>query len=165
APALAAADVGIALGCGAELSRDAAGVCLLADDLRRAPWSIALARRTIATIRQNLFWAFAYNSAGVALAASGRLNPVWAALAMAASSLIVIGNSLRLARFPEPGESVAELNRAAEDAAQRSPQGVRFESSGGDIAQHSGQNPPSANATAGVVTGDDVAAVSEARES
>ncbi|MBX3433822.1 MAG: cation-translocating P-type ATPase [Pirellulales bacterium] len=102
APALAAADVGIALGCGAELSRDAAGVCLLGDDLRRAAWAIALARRTVRTIRQNLFWAFVYNAGGMALAATGKLAPVWAALAMAASSLIVIGNSLRLSRFPEP---------------------------------------------------------------
>jgi P-type E1-E2 ATPase len=101
APALAAADVGIALGCGADLSREAAGVCLLADRLDRVPWSIALARKTVQVVRQNLFWAFVYNIGGVALAAAGRLNPMWAAGAMGLSSVIVIVNSLRLARFPE----------------------------------------------------------------
>ena len=76
APALATADVGIALGCGADVSRDAAGVCLLGDDLRRIPWAIALARQNVRVVKQNLFWAFAYNGIGIALAASGRLNPV-----------------------------------------------------------------------------------------
>ena len=122
APALAAADVGVALGCGAELSRDAAGVCLLADDLQRAPWAIALARRTVSTIRVNLFWAFAYNTAGVALAATGKLNPIWAALAMAASSLIVIGNSLRLAGFVEPGGESSCFSGVAGETARRRPQ-------------------------------------------
>lgn len=105
APALAAADVGIALGCGAELSRDAAGVCLLSDQIDRLPWAIALARRTMVTVRQNLFWAFAYNVAGIFLAAAGQLNPIWAAAAMGASSLIVVGNSLRLARFDIPAST------------------------------------------------------------
>ncbi len=99
APALAAADVGVALGCGADISRDAAGVCLLGNDLHQIPWSIGLARMTARVVRQNLFWAFAYNCAGIALAATGNLNPVWAALAMAASSLVVIVNSLRLGRY------------------------------------------------------------------
>ncbi len=102
APALATADVGVALGCGADVSRDAAGVCLLADDLRRFPWAVGLARQTLRIVKQNLFWAFAYNTIGIALAAVGRLNPIWAALAMALSSILVIGNSLRLAHFPEP---------------------------------------------------------------
>ncbi len=102
APALATADVGVALGCGADISRDAAGVCLLGDDLRRFPWSVGLARQTIRVVKQNLFWAFAYNGAGIALAATGRLNPIWAALAMAASSILVVVNSLRLGQFPEP---------------------------------------------------------------
>jgi cation transport ATPase len=77
-------------------------VCLLGNDLRRLPWAVALARRTVRVIRQNLFWAFAYNSAGLALACSGRLNPVWAALAMALSSLLVVTNSLRLSGPPAP---------------------------------------------------------------
>ncbi len=96
APALAASDVGIALGCGTDVSRDSAAICLLADDLTRIPWAIELARRTVRVIRQNLFWAFVYNSMGVVAAALGLLNPALAALLMVASSAIVIGNSLRL---------------------------------------------------------------------
>lgn len=96
APALAASDVGIALGCGADLSRESALVCLLADDLARVPWAIELARRSVRVIRQNLFWAFGYNTLGIALAATGWLNPAWAAAAMVASSLLVVANSLRL---------------------------------------------------------------------
>ncbi|NOY42137.1 MAG: heavy metal translocating P-type ATPase [Planctomycetes bacterium] len=103
APALATADVGVALGCGADLSRDTAGVCLLADDLRGFPWAVGLARETLRVVKQNLFWAFAYNICGIALATTGRLNPIWAALAMAISSIMVVGNSLRLGRYPELG--------------------------------------------------------------
>jgi hypothetical protein len=65
--------------------------------LRRVPWAVELARRAVRTIRQNLFWAFVYNVLGVGLAAAGWLNPLWAALAMVLSSLLVVGNSLRLA--------------------------------------------------------------------
>ena len=101
APALAAADVGVALGCGADVSRDAAGVCLLGDDLRRFPWAVGLARTTGRIVKQNLFWAFTYNCIGIAMAATGRLNPIWAALAMALSSLLVVGNSLRLGHYPK----------------------------------------------------------------
>ena len=96
APALATSDVGIALGCGTDVSRDSAAICLLGDDLTRIPWTIELARRTIRVIRQNLFWAFAYNTFGVVAAALGWLNPALAALLMVASSAIVIANSLRL---------------------------------------------------------------------
>jgi heavy metal translocating P-type ATPase len=95
-PALAAADVGIAMGCGADLARDTAEVCLLNNDLRRIPWAIRLARRTVNVVRQNLFWTFVYNVAGIGLAVTGRLNPVLAALAMAISSLLVVANCLRL---------------------------------------------------------------------
>jgi heavy metal translocating P-type ATPase len=95
-PALAASDVGIALGCGADVARDSAGVCLLNNDLARLPWAIALARRAVWVVRENLFWAFAYNVAGIALAATGLLNPVLAALAMLLSSVLVLANSLRL---------------------------------------------------------------------
>ncbi len=97
APALAAADVGIALGCGADLTRDAAGVCLLGNDLAAVPWAIRLSQRTVRTIKENLFWAFAYNIVGVGLALNGKLSPVFAAGAMVVSSLLVVGNSLRLA--------------------------------------------------------------------
>jgi P-type E1-E2 ATPase len=96
APALAASDVGIALGCGADVARDAAGVCLLSNDLTRIGWAVRLARRTVRVIRQNLFWAFCYNILGIALAAAGLLNPVVAALAMFLSGVLVLGNSLRL---------------------------------------------------------------------
>lgn len=96
APALAVSDVGIAMGCGADVSRDSAQVCLLSNDLSRIPWAVHLARRTTRVIRQNLFWAFGYNFAGVVLAAFGLLNPAVAAGLMIISSLLVITNSLRL---------------------------------------------------------------------
>jgi len=96
APALTTADVGVAMGCGADLSRDTAGVCLLGNDLGRLPEAIELARLTRRIIRENLFWAFAYNTVGIGLAAVGWLNPVLAAIAMAVSSVMVVGNSLRL---------------------------------------------------------------------
>jgi heavy metal translocating P-type ATPase len=96
APALAASDVGVALGCGADVSRDSAAVCLLGNDLLRLPWAVALARRAVRVIRGNLFWAFAYNIVGVGLACTGRLNPVLASLAMVLSSLFVVASSLRL---------------------------------------------------------------------
>ncbi len=98
APALAASDVGIALGCGTDVSRDSASVCLLGDDLSRIPWSIELARRTRRVIRWNLVWAFGYNSLGVACAAMGWLNPALAAFLMVASSTLVTVNSLRLSQ-------------------------------------------------------------------
>lgn len=101
APALAAADVGVALGSGADVSRDAAGVCLLANDLTRFPWAVGLARQTNRIVKQNLFWAFAYNCIGIAMAATGYLNPIWAAIAMAVSSLLVVTNSLRLSHYPQ----------------------------------------------------------------
>jgi P-type Cu+ transporter len=100
APALASSDLGIALGCGADVSRHSARVCLLADDLSRVPWAIALARRGVRIIRQNLFWAFAYNALGIGLAAAGWLNPAWAAAAMVVSSVFVVSNSLRLGAEP-----------------------------------------------------------------
>jgi len=98
APALAASDVGIAMGCGADVSRDSAQVCLLSNDVSRIPWAIHLAQRTRSVIRQNLCWAFSYNSIGVILAACGVLNPAVAAGLMIVSSLLVISNSLRLMR-------------------------------------------------------------------
>jgi heavy metal translocating P-type ATPase len=111
APALAAADVGLALGCGAELTRESADICLLGGELRIVAWLIDLARRTVRTIRVNLFWAFAYNVVGIGLALSGRLSPVFAALAMVASSVAVVAHSMRLAgraelAAEEPGSLV-----------------------------------------------------------
>lgn len=96
APALALADVGIAMGCGTDVTRESADVCLIRNDLRSIPWAIELSRNTVSTIRQNLFWAFAYNGIGVALAACGLLHPAIAAVLMVLSSLMVLGNSLKL---------------------------------------------------------------------
>ncbi|MFO1021849.1 MAG: cation-translocating P-type ATPase [Planctomycetales bacterium] len=99
APALAAADVGIALGCGADVSRDSADICLLSSDLRLIPWSRELSRQTVRTIRSNLAWSFGYNAVGVVFAATGNLHPAIAAVLMVVSSLMVLGNSLRLSRI------------------------------------------------------------------
>ncbi len=96
APALVAADIGIALGCGADVSRDSADICLLSADLRLVPWMHHLARRTVSTIRTNLAWSFGYNSLGVIVAASGQLHPALAAVLMIVSSLMVLANSARL---------------------------------------------------------------------
>ncbi|MCA9065833.1 MAG: cation-translocating P-type ATPase, partial [Planctomycetaceae bacterium] len=101
APALAVSHAAMALGCGADVSRESAQVCLLSDDLRRIPWAIGLAKKTRTIIRQNLMWAFGYNSVGVLLAAAGVLNPAVAAGLMIGSSLLVISNSMRLMRFGE----------------------------------------------------------------
>lgn len=98
APALAAADVGVALGCGADVSRWTAAICLLRDDLADLPWLVELARRTDRTIRWNLIWAFGYNAACIPLAAAGLVHPAVAAVAMVASSLFVVTGSLGLAR-------------------------------------------------------------------
>ena len=113
APALAASDVGIAMGCGADLSRDTAAVCLLSNDLARVPWTMRLARQTVRVIKQNLCWAFSYNIVGITLAATGRLSPVWSAVAMVASSAFVVSNSLRLNRFPEPSSNVSDRRERA----------------------------------------------------
>jgi Cu+-exporting ATPase len=102
AAALAAADVGIALGCGADVARWSAAICLLDDDLGHLPWLVDLAVRTRRTIRWNLLWAFGYNAACIPLAAAGLVHPALAAAAMVTSSLLVVGNSLRLGRDQEP---------------------------------------------------------------
>lgn len=100
APALAGADVGVALADGSDLARHSADVCLLTADLLRLPWLFALARQTTRTIRWNLVWAFGYNLVGMGLAAAGWLHPAVAAAAMTGSSLLVVSQSLALARFP-----------------------------------------------------------------
>jgi heavy metal translocating P-type ATPase len=102
APALAAAGVGIALGAGVDLARQAGNVVLMGDRLEQIPWLVALARQTRRIIRQNLLWALGYNAVALAAAALGWLHPLLAAVAMVVSSLTVLSNSLRLARFPGP---------------------------------------------------------------
>ncbi|OBK15797.1 cation-translocating P-type ATPase [Mycobacterium sp. 1245852.3] len=99
AAALAAADLGLAMGTGTDVAIRAADLTVVRGDLRAAVDAIRLSRRTLATIKTNLLWAFGYNLAAIPLAALGMLNPMFAGAAMAVSSLLVVGNSLRLRSF------------------------------------------------------------------
>ena len=104
AAALTAAHIGISLGAGTDVSRDAAAVCLLNNDLSQLAFAIPLARRTVSTIRRNLAWAFGYNTAGIVFAASGYLNPAIAAFLMVVSSFVVVRSSMSLSE-PAPCSS------------------------------------------------------------
>ena len=119
APALAEADVGLAIGTGTDIAIEAADVVLMSGNLQGVPKAIALSKATIDNIRQNLFWAFAYNAALLPLAAGALypvfgllLSPIFAAAAMALSSVFVLGNALRLRRWKAP--SRGEAPRAAD---------------------------------------------------
>jgi cation-transporting P-type ATPase A/B/Cu+-exporting ATPase len=117
-PALAAANLGLALGSGTDVAICAADMILLSDDLEAVPDALRLARATSATIRGNLMWAFGYNVAAIPLASLGFLNPILASAAMTLSSVFVVANSLRLQRYPlravsteRPGRRHARLQR------------------------------------------------------
>jgi len=115
APALAAADVGIAMGCGADVSRETAHLCLLGNDLGRLPFMTELARGTVRTVRWNLLWV------GIVLAMLGLLNPIIAAIAMAGSSLFVVTGSLRLAEAGDQPATTMRAEKAADFARVPSP--------------------------------------------
>jgi P-type Cu+ transporter len=103
APALAQANLGIAMGGGTDLAMKAAAIVLMKNDLGRFLELLALSRRTLRVIRQNLFWSFGYNSIGLVFAAFGLLNPILASSAMVVSSVCVTVNALRLGRTPRTG--------------------------------------------------------------
>jgi Cu+-exporting ATPase len=103
APALSGAGIGVTLESGTDLAREVSDVTILGGDLSKLPWTVGLARRTVAVARVNLFWAFFYNGIGLALAVTGHLHPLFGAVAMMGSSLFVVVHSQRLSRYPLPG--------------------------------------------------------------
>jgi Cu2+-exporting ATPase len=108
APALSLADVGCAMAGGTDIALETSDLVLTRANLERLYEAIYIARKTLLVIKQNLFWAFAYNLITIPLAASGNLAPVWAALTMASSSVLVVSNSLRLGRVIRRTFSVAK---------------------------------------------------------
>jgi heavy metal translocating P-type ATPase len=125
APALAEADVGVAMGGGADLAREAGDIALLGDGLLRLPWMVSLSRSTYRAIGQNLAWAFGYNLVAMGFAVAGLLHPLIAALAMLGSSLFVLHNSLHLAKYPGPAGRVGAHSSAPDSLAAGSMSGER----------------------------------------
>ena len=123
APALAAADVGVAMGSGTDVAMQSAGITLMRSNPLLIADALSISRRTYRKIRQNLFWAFAFNTAGIPLAAAGMLSPVLAGGAMALSSLFVIGNALLLGRWraASSASSAAEQARLASRKTKEEP--------------------------------------------
>ena len=118
AAALAQADLGLAMGTGTDVAIEASDLTLVRGDLNAAADAIRLSRRTLAVIKGNLFWAFAYNVAAIPLAAAGLLNPMLAGLTMAASSVFVVTNSLRLRRFSIARDETAAAPTPTTDSKQ-----------------------------------------------
>jgi Cu+-exporting ATPase len=117
APALAAADLGIAMGTGTDVAIAASGITLMRGDPGLVPAALEVTRRTYGKVKGNLAWAFAYNLVGLPLAALGFLSPALAGLAMAMSSVCVVGNALLLARWRPPAAAAPTLPHARASAA------------------------------------------------